>query len=127
MRNLQLALVINRDFDRTLERIVTELSGFGLQTLRTFDFQDARHPNPDYTCPYHGEGPCDCQMVVLLVYQGSRRPVSLVLHGHDMQTWLYLVDTPQQHADPYLRAAIQQVIDTEAEIGCCDTRRLFAQ
>jgi hypothetical protein len=89
---------------------IQELTGTGLHTLRTFDLQAAQYVNIDCLCPYHGTGPCDCQMIVLLVYQGSRHPVSLVAHGYDERTWLYLVDTPQQRADPQLEATIRQAL-----------------
>jgi hypothetical protein len=87
-----------------------ELTATGLQTLRTFDTQGSQKFNAGCPCPYHGTDPCDCQMVVMLVYQGSRHPASLVAHGHNDRTWLFIVDTPQQHSDPHLEAAIRQAL-----------------
>ncbi len=49
-------------------------------------------------------------MIVLLVYQGSHSPVSLVAHGYNERTWLYLVDTPQQRADTHLEVNIRQAL-----------------
>jgi hypothetical protein len=46
-------------------------------------------------------------MVILLVYGNDRQPVSIVAHGHDGQTWISMVDTPQQRADPRLEANIR--------------------
>jgi hypothetical protein len=34
----------------------------------------------------------------------------LIAHGHDDQTWFYVVDTPQQRADPRLEMAIRQTL-----------------
>jgi hypothetical protein len=93
-----------------ISRVIHVLTSIGLETLRTFDLQAAQHINTFCPCPHHGTGPCDCQMIVLLVYQGSRHPVSLVGHGYNDRTWLYLVDTPQQRADPYLEAKIRQAL-----------------
>jgi hypothetical protein len=90
--------------------VIQELTGNGLQTLRTFDIKTAQHVNSGCPCPHHGTDPCDCQMIVLLVYQGSRPPVSLVAHGYNERTWLYLVDAPGQRADPHLEAAIRQAL-----------------
>ena len=90
--------------------VIQELTGTGLQTLRTFDLRAAQFANADCPCPHHGTSPCDCQMIVLLVYQGSRHPVSLVAHGYNERTWLYLVNTPQQRADAHLEATIRQAL-----------------
>jgi hypothetical protein len=49
-------------------------------------------------------------MVVLLVYASDRRPISLVAHGYNGQTWFSVVDTPQQRADPRLEAAIRRAL-----------------
>jgi hypothetical protein len=81
-----------------------------LQVLRTFDLQLARLAHTEYPCPLHGTQQCDCQMVVLLVYAEQYQPVSLVAHGYDGKTWLSLVDTPQQQADPRLEEAIIRAV-----------------
>ncbi|MFH1906685.1 MAG: hypothetical protein ABIL11_04750 [Chloroflexota bacterium] len=54
---------------------------------------------------------CDCQMVVLLVYGSAPEPATLILHGNDGQTWLSLVNTPAQHADPSLQSSIEQALE----------------
>jgi len=95
--------------------VIQQLTSTGLQTLRTFDLQAVEHVHTEHVvacraCPHYGMGPCDCQMIVLLVYQGSRPPVSLFAHGYNEHTWLYLVDTPQQRADPHLEATIRQAL-----------------
>ena len=56
---------------------------------------------------------CDCQMVVLLVYAPVGAPVSLVIHGNDGQSWLSLVDRPDQRADPATMLAIQMALRTD--------------
>jgi hypothetical protein len=53
-------------------------------------------------------------MVVLLVYGDHYRPISLVAHSHDGNTWISLVDTPQQRADPYLEGAIRQALEQQS-------------
>lgn len=110
MNNPLPILIVDQACGDAIDWVVQELTIIGLQTLRTFDFQAARDANTGCPCPHHGTDPCDCQMVVLLVYKGNRHPVSLVAHGHNERTWLYMVDTPQQRADPYLEATIQQAL-----------------
>ena len=104
-------IVIDQVCGDAISWVIQELTGTGLQILRTFDLQAAQHVNTGCPCPHHGTGPCDCQMIVLLVYQGHRHPVSLVAHGYNEHTWLYLVDTPQQRADPHLEVTIRQALN----------------
>jgi hypothetical protein len=78
-----------------------------LRVFRTFDLQLVRRAQVNCPCPHHGTAQCNCQMVVLLVYDGRSEFVSLVVHGHSGQTWFSIVDTPQQRADPRLEAAIR--------------------
>jgi len=103
-------LVVDRSPDQVVNWTIRELADACLQVLRTFDLQAARLGHADYPCPHHGSQACDCQMVVLLVYQGDQGPVSLVIRGCNGRTWFYLVDNPQQRADAHLNAAIQQAL-----------------
>jgi hypothetical protein len=89
---------------------VSRVSGAGLQVLRTFDLQDARHTHIECPCPHHGTDSCDCQMVVLLVYADHYKPVSLVAHSYNSKTWFSLVDTPQQRADPSMVMTIRRAL-----------------
>ncbi len=90
--------------------IVQTLSQHGLRPLQTFDLHDARVGEGSCPCPQHGLAECDCQMMVLLVYGEAAEPATLVLHGSDGRTWLTLVHTAAQQADPVLRATIESVI-----------------
>lgn len=53
---------------------------------------------------------CDCQMVVLLVYQQENPPVTLVAHGHDSHTSIILVETPQQSLDLQVEETIRYAL-----------------
>ena len=89
------------------------LADAGLRLLRTFDLQDARLATADCTCPHHGTTECDCQMVVVLVYSGARAPVTLVIHGNNGQSWVSVIDRPDQRADPSTILAIQRAMTVE--------------
>ncbi len=120
MSSMLLLMIMDWACGEAVSWVIQQLAGTGLQTLRTFDLQaaqpeqtgqvDTEHLDACRACPRYGTGPCDCQMIVLLVYQGDRHPVSLVAQGHNQRTWLYLVDTPGQRADPHLEAAIRQAV-----------------
>ena len=108
-QNLQL-VTIQANCDEATTQAAQLLSGAGLQVVRSFDLRSARAAHAECTCPHHGTAQCTCQFVVLLVYGQSGAPMSLVVHGHDGQTWLSLVDTPQQPADMKLAAKIAQAL-----------------
>ena len=106
-------LILEQPCDDAIDWVASQISRAGLQVVRTFDLQVARHTHASCPCPHHGTEQCDCQMVVLLVYgsgeykPSERQPVSIVAHGYNGQTWFSVVDTPQQRADPRIEAAIR--------------------
>jgi hypothetical protein len=108
MSNIFLSL--EQPYSEAIDWAVRQVSGAGLQVLRTFDLQDARLAHMECPCPHHGTDSCNCQMVVLLVFADNHQPVSLVAHSHDGKTWFSLVDTSQQRADPYLESTIRQAL-----------------
>ncbi len=95
---------------QAVEWIRERINLTGLSVLQTFDLQVARHAQTYCPCPQHGTDQCDCQMQVLLVYQGNRQPVAIVAHGYNGQTELSVVDTPQQRADPLVEMIIRQAL-----------------
>ncbi len=106
-------LILGQSCEAAIDWVVRQISKNGLQVVRTFDLQVARHDHIDCPCPHHGTEQCDCQMVVLLVYASKghklydRQPVSIVAHGYNGQTWFAIIDSPQQRADPEVEAAIR--------------------
>ncbi len=88
----------------------------GYQTVRTFDLQVSRLAHFDCPCPHHGTEKCDCQMVVLLVYMGKRKPVTMIIHGSDQTSWFYLVNTPQQSVEHHLESIIQELFEADQSV-----------
>ncbi len=80
--------------------------------MQTFDLNTARLSLEDCECPHHGRSGCDCQMVVLLVYGDTSGPVTLILYGHDGQTWFSIVDMPSQRVDPGIQSMIEGALQT---------------
>lgn len=103
-------LILEQPCDSAIDWVVQQISGVGLQVVRTFDLHVARHDHTSCPCPHHGTDRCDCQMVVLLIYGSEREPISLVAHGYNDQTWFSVVDNPQQRADPWLETAIRSAL-----------------
>jgi hypothetical protein len=92
---------------QAVEWLTDQISRAGMSVVRTFDLQAARRLQTDCPCLHHGTHQRDCQMVVLLIYQDTHPPITLIAHAYDGQTWFSVVDTPQQRADPDLEAAIR--------------------
>ncbi len=108
MSDSGLFLKLDQPCEQAVAWLKEQVCMAGLSVMRTFDLQVARQAQSQCACPHHGTDQCDCQMVVLLVYQGDRQPVTLVVHGYNGQTEISVVDTPQQRADPALEAHIRQ-------------------
>lgn len=98
---------LNLNWDTALSQVTSALEKGGLQVLRSFDLRAARAVYTDYSCPHHGTAGCDCQLVVLLVYEENQPPVTLVAQGYDQQSSFFLVDVPSVKPSPRLGAAIR--------------------
>ena len=103
-------LVLKKDCDEAVRWISVNLNHSGMQVVQTFDLQTTRFDHRLCTCPHHGTEQCDCQMVVLLVYDNGFPPASIIAHGYDGQTWFMMVDSPQQTIPNGLDAAIQDAL-----------------
>lgn len=73
-----------------VEQVVSILQQEDLQVVRTFDLQEALKVHPGCSCPRHGSNQCNCQMVVLLVYDSTALKtgqfVTLIADGQDLET-----------------------------------------
>jgi len=103
-------LTIKYTCDEAVQWASESLENAGLRVANSFNLQSARTAAYPCTCPHHDTADCDCQMVVLLVYGSDNRPATLVAHGHDGQTWLSLVETPEQRPSPQLKEAIERAL-----------------
>lgn len=103
-------LIIDLPCDKAVDWMLERVSYSGLSVLRTFDLREARRSPAICLCPYHGSDPCDCQMVVLLLYLYGHRPLTVIANGYGDQTRFSLIDTPQQRADPQLEAIIRRLV-----------------
>ncbi len=106
-------LVLQSDSDASVAMVTDTLTLAGLQVVRSFDLQVARSAHIDCNCPHHGTAQCDCQMVVLLVYDQEKPPVTLVAHSRDGQTLFAVVDSPQQRPNHQVELTIQQALSPE--------------
>jgi hypothetical protein len=105
-------LMMDQPCDVAVDWLMQQARKVCLSVLRTFDLQIARDAQTSCPCPNHGSDLCDCQLVVLLVYEDHRGPLAIFAHGYEGQTWFSVVDTPQQRADPHLEAVIRCLLSS---------------
>jgi nitrous oxide reductase accessory protein NosL len=112
------------DCEIAVEAATSRLGRLGLRVLRSFDLSTAACvSDPDMPCPHHGTSPCDCQLVVLLVYGEGGPPVSVVAHGHDQQTWFSVVEEPGQPLEESTRRQVAVMFEEWGlSAGSPDTR-----
>jgi hypothetical protein len=100
-------------------RFVERMQQQGLRVIRTFDLHETRIAENACTCPNHGTEPCDCQLVVMLVYGKESPPASLVAHGYNGQTWFSLVEFLGA-ANACLESQIRSVFGTGGNLLAAD-------
>ncbi|MCX6079552.1 MAG: hypothetical protein NTW32_08490 [Chloroflexi bacterium] len=113
MTNSSPFVILRQPCDEAVRWASRKLEQSGFQTVRTFDLQAARLAHLDCPCPHHGTSQCNCQMVVLLVYQGNSAPVTMVVHGTDETSWFYLINIPQQPVGQHLEKNIEEALSLE--------------
>lgn len=106
-------LVLEQPCSSAIPWVVSRVEQAGLNVLRTFDLPVASLERADCPYPDYSKDQNDWQMVVMLVYGDDNQQVSLIAQSQSGRTWLSLVDTPQQRADPRLESVIRQALDLE--------------
>lgn len=94
-----------------------QLSKANLHSMQTFDLRAAQHTPENCGCPHHGTKQCDCQMIILLVYENTGDPATLILHGSGGRTWISIADSPPQRANAKLISSIQQALEIKIDIS----------
>ena len=77
--------------EESIPPLVDALEGAGFRSGRSFELRSACTPL-DSPCPHHGLKPCNCQLVVLMVYDWFDSPYSLTIHGTDHRCDITLVN-----------------------------------
>ncbi|MDT8304542.1 MAG: hypothetical protein RRC07_01290 [Anaerolineae bacterium] len=96
------------------EWVTARLEKAGMRVSPSFDLRSARAVSSSCTCPYHGSDACDCQLVVLLVYQPQpRTPATVVLHSHQGLTWITLPETPNT---PLAEMMVRELLTAAGQI-----------
>lgn len=93
--------------DGALERLTHLLEGEGLSVMRSFDLRSTNTgTGPQCFCTTHRPGSCDCQLVVLMVYDQDSGPATLVYQGHNGQARLLLAGTSRRALEKRIKTAL---------------------
>ena len=106
-------LTLNMNSKEAVKRIIERLSADGMEVIRSFDLQSARTAHVECSCPHHGSYLCNCQMVVLLVYDKLGIMLPVVAHGKDSSTHFALVKPPEQRLERKLKTKVLQAMALE--------------
>jgi hypothetical protein len=85
-------LTVQADAQVVVDLIADALNKASLQVVQSFDLQVAKAAHTHCSCPHHGSDKCDCQMIMLLVYDRDGQPATLVAHGQDGKTHLGMIN-----------------------------------
>ena len=96
--------------DEAVSRVKVVLNNTGLQVLVSFDSHHVREGSVPVACPHHGTSNCDCQIVILLVYDEGGQPATLMAYGQDGETWVSLAAAPGQRPPARLESKIAQAL-----------------
>lgn len=100
--------------DLSCETVVAQLKDClgraGVRVVQTFDLTSARIGLEGCSCPNHGTSQCNCQLIVLFLYQGQAAPLALTLHGNDGQTWLSLAGHSAHPSNARTLLAVRQAL-----------------
>ncbi len=103
-------LKLNCIGDDALSRVMEILNETGLRVMVSFDSHHVRETLSPAMCPHHGTSGCDCQIVILLVYDDDRKPATLLAHGQDGETWISLATAPGQRPPAHLERKISTAL-----------------
>jgi hypothetical protein len=118
-------LSTHADSQLFVDLLVEGLTGAGLPVVQSFDFQLGKSLHSQCTCPHHGSQLCDCQMVMLLIYDLESQPVTLVVHGQDGKVHLGLVRNQERQSEEGIRNLVRSILSdypsgSQAEQLCPD-------
>ena len=104
-------LSVPLDSEAVMPQVMDALHQAGLQTVLSFNLKVALSSLEGCSCPHHGTDQCNCQMVFIVVYDEGIPPATLVTHGRDGNTQVYLVDSPDQRPNSILERRIRQALE----------------
>ncbi len=95
-------VLVNANGETAVQTVTTILTRQGYRVIPIFDLRSAPTAQSGRVCSCYGTLPCTCQFVMLLVCANTGKPMIVIVHGHDAETILRIVDDPFARPDPDL-------------------------
>ncbi|MDX1413760.1 MAG: hypothetical protein R3293_06185 [Candidatus Promineifilaceae bacterium] len=89
-------LNLDCDCDEAAVKVIDALVNANLRVVTSFDSQHTCEPGNRAPCPHHGTAVCDCRIIILLIYEATSHPATLLAHGQDGETWVSLATAAGQ-------------------------------
>lgn len=111
MKNWNISLLdLSEDSETAVTTVTRRLHKSGLGVVRSFDLRSACAAYPDRSCPHHGKKSCDCQLVILLVFDPREQPATVMLHTYNGETQVFLAASPSQHPSQRLENRLRRIL-----------------
>lgn len=107
-------ICLDLEAEKAVEWIIQSLESLEFQAIPSFNLRSTHQPRPLPVCDAHGERFCDCQLIILLVYEQDRGPATLLAQGRDGRTWLSFADQLAGGQEAGLVHRIQQALQQSA-------------
>lgn len=111
MQNWTIPLIsLAENSEAAVSTVTGRLTASGLGVVRSFDLRSACAAYPNQACPHHGQSECDCQLVVLLVFDPLEQPASVILHTCNGETQVGLAASPIQQPSPRFEKRLRKIL-----------------
>ena len=111
VKNWNISLLeLSEDSETAVSTVIDRLHKSGMGAVRSFDLRSACAAYPDRSCPHHGKASCDCQLVILLVFDPLEQPATVMLHTYNGETQVGLAASPTQHPSARLENRLRRVL-----------------
>lgn len=100
---------------RILAHLVHSLPAAGMRVTQSFNSRDI--VTTQAKCALHSAENCDRALTVLLVYGSDPQPATLMVQGHNEQSWVLIDQSYGQQVSAEFQASILEVANQAAALG----------
>lgn len=111
MKNWNISLLeLTQDCETAVSTVIDRLHRSGVGVVRSFDLRSACGAYPHRSCPHHAKKACDCQLVILLVFDPLEQPATVMLHTCNGETHVGLAASPAQQPSSRLEYRLRRIL-----------------
>lgn len=110
MRRESSLISLNLDGNLAVKRLSNRLICDGMHVIRSFDLQTAKAAYENYPCPHHGVNQCDCQLIVMFVYDDHGSQLKIIAYSKDQKSHFSIIDPPLDDREQKIKDKILQAL-----------------